>query len=128
MKKLLLIPLLALSFEASAQKLTSMNCKKNKGLFYKMKIDVDFAARLMRYKSKYDNEVFDELSKEDNGFERVLIGKQSHAEVYLRVIFDKNAIVKPTTVHHDIAIQLTRVNPNGSTVSAMELGFTCKAY
>ena len=127
MKKLLLIPLLVLSFEASAQTLTSMNCKK-KGLFNKMKIDVDFANREMRYKSKYDNEVFDQLSKEDNGFQRVLIGKQSHAEVYLRLIFDKNAIVKPNTVHHDIAIHLTRVNPNGSTVSAMELGFTCKAY
>jgi hypothetical protein len=127
MKKLLLIPLLALSFQASAQKLTSMHCKK-KALFNKMKIDVDFSNREMRYKSRYDDEVFDELSKEDNGFERVLIGKQSHAEVYLRVIFDKNAIVKPNTIHHDIAVKLTRVNPNGSTVSAMELGFTCKAY
>ena len=127
MKKLLLIPLLALSFQASAQKLTSMNCK-NKRLFNKIKIDVDFPNREIKYKSKYDKEVFDQLSKEDNGFERVLIGKQSHAEVYLRIIFDKNAIVKPNTVHHDIAIQLTRVNPNGSTVSAMELGFTCKAY
>ena len=127
MKKLLLIPVLVLSFEASAQKLTSMNCKK-KGLFNKMKIDVEFVNREMRYKSKYDNELFDQLSKEDNGFQRVLIGKQSHAEVYLRLIFDKDAIVKPNTVHHDIAIQLTRVNPNGSTVSGMELGFTCKAY
>ncbi len=127
MKKILLIPLLALSVEASAQKLTSMHCK-NKGLFNKIKIDVDFANREMRYKSRYDNEVFDELSKEDNGFERVLIGKQSHAEVYLRVIFDKNAIVKPNSIHQDIAIHLTRVNQNGSTVSAMKLGFTCKAY
>jgi hypothetical protein len=127
MKKILLIPLLALSFEASAQKLTSMHCK-NKGLFNKIKIDVDFANREMRYKSRYENEVFDELSKEDNGFERVLIGKQSHAEVYLRVIFDKNAIVKPNSIHQDIAIHLTRVNQNGSTVSAMKLGFTCKAY
>lgn len=127
MKKLLLIPLLALSFEAMAQKLTSMNCK-NKGLFNKMKIDVDFVNQVMTYKSKYDNEVFDQLSKEDNGLERVLIGKQSHAEVYLQLIFDKNTIVKPNTVHHDVAMKLTRVNPNGSTISALELGFTCKAY
>ena len=52
MKKLLLIPVLVLSFEASAQKLTSMNCKK-KGLFNKMKIDVDFATRTMKSLMNY---------------------------------------------------------------------------